>query len=229
MNKSKGKQTKRSKAYREDPIPRHLPRLVQGVRGKMATGFPHQLLTKLRYYDTYAMTVTSGSLGKQVMRWNSVFDPDYSGGGHQPLFRDTFAGIYDHYAVVSATANVKIINTHATVPILVGCVTDDDASAAGSTTVLCEQATGLHRLLPPQTGSLSSVTFAPTWSCKDVLGIDPFTSEEYKTSVGSNPTEESYLHVWGTTTDGSSSASIVVSLEIEYLVLWTELATPSSS
>jgi len=205
---------------------RSIPTL--GMGRQLQFGFPKQMLTKLRYYDTYAMTVTTGSLGKQVMRWNSTFDPDYSGVGHQPLYRDTFAGVFDHYAVVSATANVKIINT-STVPIICGVVTDDDATSAGVVTVLCEQTTGQHCLLPPVSGSLSSVTFNPTWSCKADLGIDPYSSEEYKTTVGSNPTEESYLHVWATVTDGASSTSVIVSLEIVQTILWTELATPSSS
>lgn len=193
-----------------------------------SVGFPATLLTRVRYYDTYAMTVTTGSLGKQVMRWNSTFDPDFTGTGHQPLYRDTLAAVYDHYAVVSARATITIVN-QSTVPLIVGCVTDDDSSAAGSVSVLCEQGTGEHKLLPPLTGSLSSVTFRPTWDCKRVLGIDPYSSEEYKTSVASNPTEESYLHVWGTVTDGSSSTTIVVAIELEQTVIWTELATPSSS
>jgi len=207
-------------------VPRSVPYLCE--RGGIPIGFPQTLLTKVRYYDTYAMTVTTGSLGKQVMRWNSTFDPDFTSTGHQPLYRDTFAAIYDHYAVVDARATVKIVNT-STVPLIVGCVTDDDSSAAGSVTVLCEQPTGVHELLPPLSGSLSSVKFNRTWSCRDVLGIDPYSSEEYKTSVASNPTEESYLHIWGTVTDGSSSTSITVAVEMEYTVLWTELQTPSSS
>lgn len=202
---------------------------VMRVGRQIPYGFPHQLLTRVRYYDTYSMTVTTGSLGKQVMRWNSTFDPDFTGSGHQPLYRDTYAGIYDHYAVISASAEVKIISTSATAPLIVGCVTDDDSSSAGSVTVLAEQNTGMHMLLPPLSGSLSSVTFNPTWDCKRVLGVDPYSSEEYKTVVGSNPTEESYLHVWGTVTDGVSSTSIIVSVELVQTVLWTELTTPSSS
>jgi hypothetical protein len=202
---------------------------VMRLGGTIPFGFPHQLLTRVRYYDTYAMTVTVGSLGKQVMRWNSTFDPDFTGSGHQPLYRDTYAGIYDHYAVVAAEANIKIVNVFATSPLIVGCVTDDDSSSAGTVSVLCEQNTGEHMMLPPLSGSLSSVTFTPQWNCKRVLGVDPYSSEEYKTAVGSNPTEESYLHIWGTVTDGTSSTSIIVSVELVQTVLWTELTTPSSS
>lgn len=116
-----------------------------------------------------------------------------------------------------------------TVAVHVGAVTDDDSAVAGTVSVLQEQAYGVHRMLPPLTGSLSTCTLRLPWSAKKNLRIDPFTSEEYKTSVGSNPTEESYLNIWATTTDGLSNGTVIVNYTLVQEVLWTELQTPSSS
>lgn len=173
------------------------------------------------------MTITSGSLAKQVMRWNSTFDPDLTNTGHQPLYRDTFAAIYDQYAVISATIVVKIVNL-ATAVLVCGVLTEDDASSSSTIQTLMEQGTGQHTILPPQTGSLSSHTFRLKWSCQKMLNIDPFSSETYKTAVGSNPTEESDLVIWATTADGSS-ATPYVTIEMEQVVLWTELQSPTGS
>lgn len=191
-------------------------------------GFPLSMLSNIRYNDTYVLSITSGNLQKQNMRWNSVFDPDQTGTGHQPLYRDTFAAIYDQYAVVSAAASVTFVNTSST-PILVGLVTEDDTSSSTDHHVLIEQAQGLHRMLPSQSGSLSTHTFTHKWSAKRNLRIDPFKSETYKTAVGSNPSEESDLLIWGTTADGSSSATFAVDVTMVYEVLWTELSTPTLS
>lgn len=191
-------------------------------------GFPSAVVCNLRYCDTYALTITTGSLGTQKMRWNSTFDPDQSGIGHQPLYRDTFATIYDHYAVVSAYVEVSFVN-NAAFPILVGMVTDDDTSPSTDVHVLMEQAYGVHKLLPPQAGSLSTCVLRSDWDCKKVLKIDPFGSESYKTAVGSNPTEESILSIWATTTDGVSSSSVIVNVTLVQHVLWTELATATLS
>jgi hypothetical protein len=190
-------------------------------------GFPHQLLTKLRYHDTLTITSTAGSLAKYVFRWNSTFDPDFTGTGHQPLYRDTFAGIYDQYAVVSAIAVVKFANTSGD-PWVVGVLSEDDATSSTTISVLCEQATGQHKLLPPVTGSLSSGTFNASFDAKKRLGIDPFTSELYKTAVGSNPTEESDLVIWGYDTSGGSS-TVTFDIELVQTVLWTELTSPTQS
>jgi len=201
---------------------------VMTLGGRMTYGFPNTLITKIRYYDTYTVAITAGNVGKQVMRWNSTFDPDFTNTGHQPLYRDTYAGIYDHYSVISAAAVVKVISVSTTAPLLVGCVTDDDSSASTLPTTLAEQNSGEHTILPPLAGSLSSVTFKPTWDCERVLGISPYTTESYKTAVGANPTEESYLHIWATTLD-SSSATLYVGVEMVQTVMWSELTTPTGS
>jgi hypothetical protein len=161
------------------------------------------------------------------MRWNSTFDPDATGGGHQPLYRDTFASVYDHYSVISARAQIRLINDTAD-PFICGVVTDDDTSGSSSIDTLCEQTHGLHALLNPLTGSRSSVRFIASWDCKQVLGIDPYTSETYKTAVGSNPAEESDLIIWAANV-GNNTSGLIVDVEMEYDVLWTELTTPTGS
>jgi len=193
----------------------------------MTYGFPDRVLAKLRYYDTYGLSVSSGSLPKQVMYMNSTYDPDYTGVGHQPLYRDTFAAVYSRYAVTKCTATVKFVNT-AAVPIIVGCVIEDDATSSTTVDTLCEQSHGQHVILPPTAGSMSTHTFVVDWDCVDVLGIDPFTSESYKTVVAGSPSQASFLVIWGTTFDGSSTP-ITVSVELDQTVLWTQLSSPTQS
>lgn len=203
-----------------------IPRIAMVPRNVF--GFPPQMMSRLRYVDTYTITSSVGSTGKQVIYINSTFDPDNTGTGHQPLYRDTYAALYDHYAVVSAKARVKFFNTET---VLLGCgvVIDDDNSTAGlALATIRELSLGDSVILPPLTGSLSTHTFTVDWDCKKILGIDPFSSEEYKTAVGSNPTEISSLLMHVTNMAGGT-ANYAIDLELEQTVLWTELATPSSS
>jgi hypothetical protein len=161
------------------------------------------------------------------LRWNSTYDPDATGTGHQPLYRDTFAGIYSHYAVISAAAVITFINT-STVPLLVGVCNEDDLTAGTDARLLMEMSKGQHKLLPPLTGSLSSITFNIDWDCKKNLSIDPYTSEDYKSFVGENPSEESSLVLWATTVDGSSATGYSNVSMVQH-VLWSELTTQTIS
>ena len=45
----------------------------------------------------------------QVMKLNSLYDPDFTGGGHQPYLYDTMTATYANYRVYAAS--VKIINS----------------------------------------------------------------------------------------------------------------------
>ncbi len=204
-----------------------VPRIALGNR--MVCGFPNSIMTKLKYADAYTITTTSGSIGKQLFIWNSTYDPDSTGSGHQPLYRDVYASVYDHYSVVSATVKVTFQPLTTVTGMHVGIVTDDDTSTTTNFNVLVEQNNGKHLLMPPLNGSLSNRTLSMSWDCKSILNIDPYTSEAYKTPVGSNPSEESTLLVWVTAADGSSSPSCQVFVELTQVVLWSELTTPTTS
>jgi len=191
-------------------------------------GFPDKLVTKLRYCDHFFLTSTSGAQGLQVYRWNSTFDPDFTNTGHQPLYRDTYASIYNHYAVISATAKIQIVNAVTTVPFLVGVVTDDDTSITSTANTVREMSHSQSFELSPLSGSDSNHTFYMSWDCQQILGIDPYASETYKTPTGSNPDETSFLYTYAYTTDASTN-SVLFSIELVQTVLWTELLTPTGS
>jgi len=211
---------------RDGAFTRQVPRLLES-RGKLSNGFPDKMISQLRYHTNGTITSTLGGVSSYFFRWNSTFDPDVNSVGHQPLYRDIFASIYDQYAVISCKAVVKFTNNQ-TSAMMVGCVTEDDGSGSTTLDTLCEQHSGVHMMLPPISGSLSSHTFNLSWDCKKVLNIDPFTSELYKTAVGLNPTEGSQLSLWAATTDLTTS-SINFDIELVYQVLWTELTTPIRS
>lgn len=191
-------------------------------------GFPTRIVSTVRYHEAGSLVSVVGSLVNSTYRWNSTFDPDLSGGGHQPLYRDTYATVYDHYAVVSAKAYITFVNP-TTSPVLVGVVNDDDGTASTTLDTICEQSTSQYQLLGPVSSSKSTCSFIPTWNAKNALGIDPFTSEQYKTAIGSNPAEDSILAVFAADISGAASTTIYYDIIIEMTVLWTELSTPVQS
>lgn len=225
--KKQNGQRRRSKEGASTSAPRGVVTLASG--SNLQFGFPNRVISKLKYSDTYPLSSTAGSIGKQVLYINSTFDPDNTGTGHQPLYRDTFATIYDQYAVVSATIRVTFVTTAVGVPMLVGALIEDDNATSTTANTLIEQSNGQSAMLANATGSPSTHTFVVNWDCKKILQIDPYTSESYKTSITSNPTEVSSLLLWSAPADTASSATTYVHVVMEQVVLWTELATPTQS
>jgi len=209
----------RSDTVHTPPIVRYTPSVF---------GFPDRLQTKLRYCDTGNVALVAG-VGVQVFRWNSTFDPDFTNAGHQPLYRDTYAAIYDQYSVVSAVAKISLMNYSAAVGLIVGATTDDDTTTLTASAQLQEQNHGISAHLTPLAGSKSMWSFTRTWNCMSDLNIDPYSSELYKTAVGSNPTEISTLVLWGTPEDFATTTTMRWKIELIQTVLWTELSTPTGS
>lgn len=187
------------------------------------------MLTTLRYSTYATIASTLGTVGTYAFRCNSLHDPDFTSAGHQPLYHDTFASLYDQYSVTRSRIRVTFINVSATASGIVGLVVDDDQTSSTSINVLTEQTHSQSSYITPLSGSKSSITFEHHWSCKDYLKIDPYKSQTYKTAFGSNPTEASYWHLYYASALAGASDVIQFKIDIEYEVLLTELATPTAS
>lgn len=225
-NKGSGRKGKRlygGKERRDDthraPIIRYTPDVF---------GFPDRLLTKLRYHDVLDLTSTAGVLVQTGFRWNSTFDPDYTNVGHQPMYRDTYAGIYDQYAVVRAAARITFTSKVASDVMFVSVNTDDDTAWASTVNQIAEQSHAVSTTLAPLSAGASQHTFNISWDCQRILNIDPFSSELYKTAVGSNPTEVSFL-VCSIAGLAGATGTVTMEIVLEQEVLWTELSTQSIS
>lgn len=67
---------------------------------------------RLSYADNYRHEVKcDGSTAySQLWRANSIFDPDYTGVGHQPICRDMWASMYGYYAVLACKYTIRLYN-----------------------------------------------------------------------------------------------------------------------
>jgi hypothetical protein len=176
---------------------------------------------------TTSILSTLGSIGKQVFRWNSIFDIDLTGVGHQPLYHDTYAAIYNDYVVVSARARVKFINT-STSPVCVGLVTDDNTTSSTNLDTLSEQNHGKQIILPPISGALSTHQFHDSWDFATWFNTNPYSADAVKTTIGTDPNDISTLVCFMGTLD-STTATAYMEVEIVQEVLFTELITPTQS
>jgi hypothetical protein len=196
--------------------------MPQPVRFTQAVfGFPDRLVTRLRYSDNLSINSTTGGIASYIFRANSTYDPDQTGTGHQPLYRDVYAGVYDNYSVILSKFRVQFINT-STSPFLVSVNVQDSTSSPSTIQAIEEESHGVSAVLTPLSGSKSFKEFVIPWSASQYLNIDAYSSQGYKTPVGTNPSDPSYFAVNAATVD-SSTALITFRVILEYVVLWTEL------
>lgn len=63
---------------------------------------------RMRYVGIGHSTVTAGTVSNYGFRINSIYDPDYTGTGHQPMYHDMYQGLYNHYLVKGAKLTMDV-------------------------------------------------------------------------------------------------------------------------
>lgn len=81
---------------------------------------PDRLLVKMPYSSQNSMVLTAGRGNSYVWNMNSIYDPDRSGVGHQPLGHDQWAAFYDKYRVYRLSYDITLTNMNADSPIQCG-------------------------------------------------------------------------------------------------------------
>jgi len=74
--------------------------------------FPSTKTVALRYLDNFTLDASATGSAVHVFSINSIYDPNVSGVGHQPMFHDNYQSIYGSYRVNYATITVVPLATH---------------------------------------------------------------------------------------------------------------------
>lgn len=75
---------------------------------RMPLVMPDVMYVPMRYSTTFTM-VNVGGFGNHEFRQNSIFDPDFTGTGHQPLGHDQWANFYTAYEVLSSSIKFQVL------------------------------------------------------------------------------------------------------------------------
>lgn len=166
---------------------------------------PGSLLKKKTVFMRYCATASlatgaGGSVDTETFRANSIFDPDWAVGGHQPMGHDQWSTFYNQYYVKSAKITVKLLpdNNAFTATGHVGCTLGILAGTSGGTsareqpqTVWMPYASTLANQTQKERTLTYTVDVAKWFGLKD-LADDSLSSAAF----GANPTRNLLWTVW---------------------------------
>jgi len=72
--------------------------------------FPDRMFAKLQFVERTSSEIKTGVSDIYQWRGNSLWDPDKTSTGHQPMGFDQYAGIYNYYRVYSSKISIKYAN-----------------------------------------------------------------------------------------------------------------------
>jgi len=204
----------------------HEAQLIPGL-GPLQFGFPNSIITKLRYSEVTSINSTTGSLAKYAFSANSVFDPNFTGTGHQPLYYDNYAAIYDQYCVIGSKIHVTFIPRSTTLNCIVGITGDDEGTTATTFDTLCESNNTISGVCGPL-GSEQTI-FTMVFEPQEMFGVDAKSDGGSQTAVGSSPSEGWYWSIFSIPQDGTSTVAMDIKVYIEYTVKFAELKSQNQN
>lgn len=202
----------------------HEAQLIPGVDGHRIFGFPNSIITKLRYCTIVDLSSGAGAVAGNTFAANGIFDPDITGGGHQPLYRDNFGTLYDQYVVIGSKIKVTFAAGTGTLPFIVGITGDDDSTVSGTLETLMEQNNSISTVC----GAVGAppVVLTQTFEPLEMFGVDAKDDGSSATVVSANPTELWTYRIWSIPADLTTAGHCYAKVEIDYTVKFTELSTP---
>jgi len=189
-------------------------------------GFPDRIVTKLRYSDWITLSGTPNTVRSNLFRMNSIYDPDYTGTGHQPQWHDQLSGIYQKYRVLgsklTATFTPFDINgdeTSVNGPWIVGATGLNSVTfTQASIGQLVEDADAATAVIGDRQGGPNQKTLSVTFSPNRDLGMGA-DDDTTSASFGTNPAQGFYGSVWMVENSGSGvTANMKVLVVMEFTV-----------
>lgn len=177
----------------------------------------------MRYCDTINLTAGAAVPVQYLLRANSIFDPDYTGTGHQPISHDQWSQWYHHYTVVGSkcyvTANTTSGVSTQNLNIGLGVVSAVPVNMDLNTTK--EQGNYQIRLIQ---GTDKSVRLSKGYSPKKEHTIANIRDniDTLGAMFGANPTEDTYFHIWMMGNYEQGTAMVTVAFTVIFRVLLTE-------
>jgi len=182
----------------------------------------------MKYVESFSIDPAAGSLGTTVYRANSVYDPDYTGVGHQPLGFDQMAALYAHYQVLRSTIKITLQPSAAAANFTPHCffvgvyLSASFAPVSPDWNHLAEQPLCKYKIVNNdyRNENLTSVTH--TFSSTKFFGNRSI--DEVGSAVSTNPTDGAYFIV--AVQDCAETQDLPVCTGVVELTYLTEFSEP---
>lgn len=194
---------------------------------------PRCALVHFKYIDQIELDPAAQSGDANYFRANDLYDPDYTGAGHQPMGFDEWMTFYNHFCVIGSKCTARFLNqgSAATDDMVVGLYLNDDTSGASGLDETLEQPNTVYKSLAPLGMAGAIQTLSLNFSAKKFYCIkDLNANSKLKGSSAASPEEVAFFvvfcHSFGTT-DNPTGATVTV--QLDYYAVLSEQRTLTAS
>lgn len=186
--------------------------------------FPNRYKANFRYVENVSLDPTAGSMAYNTWSANSLYDPNTTGAGHQPMGFDQIAPLYNRYIVTGCklTATFESRSGSSNATAMCGITTHETSGFSGASSpvsLLIEQAKTNYTYLGVSNSGASvrtltrRISMRKEFAVKDLFG----NLEEYGALTSGSPTNGSFVTTWAVSPNGTDDpVAVNVLVKIEY-------------
>ena len=206
-------------------------RTTQGRSNKAP--LPNSFYTKLRYTDSISVQNSFGNASTYLFRANSLFDPDFTGIGHQPRGFHQFMTLYNKYTVVGAkiTLSAAPEEVDGNGENFVFGIAQRNTSGSASTN-LQDYTEGRNVKSRMMSNGLSTEAKLMTSSMNigRYLGSSkPLSDATLQGDASSGPTNEAFFYIFSAAPRATANTRIQYQVTVEYTAVFTHPKVLSQS
>lgn len=193
---------------------------------------PVKYVTKLRYAELGLSTNPgAGLVGQYIFRANDLYDPNYSGTGHQPRGFDQLMPLYNHFTVLGSKATLRISNDVSDLSLTAFLTLQGEPTTQLNPIDYMERMDVSTRQLAGKKTGGQNTTLSRAFSTKKFFSkTNVLDDTTLRGSVSGSPSEVAYYHFGVVSSDGSSDPlAITFSINIDYIVAFHEPNDVASS
>lgn len=176
------------------------------------------LMVRFKYSNFVTLTEVSGAGAMTSWRVNSLYDPDLTGLGKQPVGYDQYTAIFNRYRVTHCTYKITWINALGNTEVgnrvaRVGLYLSPTNSVASDPEAWANQFGAHTKLLGPSTGNQGTVSISGTVDFAKTFGIKPqeLTDLDYSATFNASPARVAYMHAFISAIGAAGAVAYVAS------------------
>lgn len=183
---------------------------------------PDRFFTSLNYNQLNAITALGlGVPALQSFRVNSLFDPDLTGVGHQPLGHDEFTPFYTKYTVTGIRYAVTFSNQSTTDYADVAIALRPNTNGYGTMSTVLESSYVQRAVLGPESGAGNIKTLRGTITIAKIRGVPAnkvLDENDYSALIGANPVLVPTLQIYVENQNTAAAITVNARTDITYFV-----------
>lgn len=174
-------------------------------------------------------------------RANSIYDPDLTGVGHQPRYHDQWSNFYERYMVVGSNITVKFLKdgdagVYTYESLYIELNDQGSSTVAYATNPYTAFETNLTKKRIMTNREDRPLALKHFYKSKPFFNLtnlkdhwDHLGGQMGNFGTGSNPDKGAYFHVGTREMTGGTTIAKIISVVIDYVVLFRDPVKPSTS